>query len=529
MNNAKGLRPGASLAWLATLLLWPAAGAENFFKAVEGTENGTQAILDQHTEAIKAKSNGKPSSHALWLWGLGNVDYDNDGDQDLIVSYHGPRHGRILKNQWKETGKLTFVDVTTEMGIENEVPSADWNPVAWDFDGDGFLDVAGLFDDQPTTCLLNEGGKRFVKAPFHLHPINKGYGITDCNGDGHPDIVQYKKTITKMIYDPAAKKFNAQNAPNELPAGTPDAVKEEWNAMLANKEFRYLAPYYFTGSDLNGDGKSEVVLTGFSGYSGPCAGRFLFSQADGNLKDETEAAGLPKEGTPLLLHDLNGDGALDVLIVAGAKAGQYLNDGKGKFTFVSGPLTDQLKKRVQYFQRVWVVDFNNDGAPDLAFSDRRMGGVYAFLNDGKGAFTQILKTSGWDADPLVLFDANDDGLLDVIVGDKKGCVTVHLNACPTPGRWAKLYPRLEKPNPFGVDTRFEAFRAGDLGKSGARPFWTETAHADGTPVLLGLGAAETFDLRVTLPGKEGKVVDLKGLATNKQWKITADGKHEEFK
>lgn len=509
----------------ATVLL---GGEAVMFKKIDGSENGTKEILERHTAEIKA-GKAKLGSHDLWLWGLGNIDYDNDGDQDLVVSYHGPQHGMILKNMMKESGKLTFVDVTQELGIKGSVPSADWNPVAWDFDGDGFLDMAGLFDDMSTTCLLNEGGKHFAKAPFTIHPMNKGYGITDANGDGYVDIVQYKRSVTQMLYDPKAKKFTKKEFPNELPAGISDASRKEWNEFIENKENRYFAPHYFTNVDLNGDGRKDAVLSGHSGYSGPCVGRFLVAGENGSLEDQTEKLGLPLTGTPILLQDLNGDGKVDVLIAAGPQGGEYLNNGKGAFELQAGPLTEVIKRRVQYLQRVWIVDLNNDGKVDLLVSDRRMGGVYAFVNDGRGKFDQVQKASGWDADPMVCFDINDDGLLDFVVGGPKEEITVYLNACANPGHWTKLYPRMEKPNLFAVDALAEAFHAGEMGKGNARPFWTEKAHPDATPVLFGTGAAETFDLRVTFPGTSGKTCEWKNLQAGKRWQLTPDGKCEEMR
>jgi hypothetical protein len=48
---------------------------------------------------------------------------------------------------------------------------------------------------------------------------------------------------------------------------------------------------------------------------------------------------------------------------------------------------------------------------------------------GDAQFRLVLESKGWDADPLVLADINNDGRIDVLVGgaDKKENVGIFLN------------------------------------------------------------------------------------------------------
>jgi hypothetical protein len=86
-----------------------------------------------------------PKGHEWWLWGLSAIDYDRDGDPDFVMSIHGPRHGVIMKNLFRETGELKLVDVTKELEVDGLVPSASGRKtMAWDFDGDGWLDLVGV-------------------------------------------------------------------------------------------------------------------------------------------------------------------------------------------------------------------------------------------------------------------------------------------------------------------------------------------------------------------------------------------------
>jgi Na+-translocating ferredoxin:NAD+ oxidoreductase RnfD subunit len=65
-------------------------------------------------------------------------DYDNDGDQDLLVTM-GYGKSRLLQNQLSETGTLAFIDVTAQLGLGEYNISIAAN--AADYDHDGKLDL----------------------------------------------------------------------------------------------------------------------------------------------------------------------------------------------------------------------------------------------------------------------------------------------------------------------------------------------------------------------------------------------------
>jgi hypothetical protein len=226
--------------------------------------------------------------------------------------------------------------------------------------------------------------------------------------------------------------------------------------------------------------------------------------------------------------DLTGDGAPDILVAGGPQAGLYVNDGRGKFTVQPGDLTAFLRNRGPYLHKVSPVDLDNDGDVDLVLSNPRLGLEEIYENCGGGQFRRLVRAIGWDADPIAVADFNDDGLLDVAVGGPGDTITIYLNRTSRPGNFCNLYPRMGKPNPFAVGARVEVFQAGELGRPGARPIWSEKAHPDATPIHVGLGAAIRVDLRVTFPGKRATVVERKGIEAKPKLKITPDGKVEEF-
>jgi Na+-translocating ferredoxin:NAD+ oxidoreductase RnfD subunit len=79
----------------------------------------------------------RPEQHGLASGAL-FVDYDNDGDQDLLLLV-GWGRVVLLKNRLLEDGRLSFVDATREAGIDEYTVSVAAN--ALDIDGDGRLDI----------------------------------------------------------------------------------------------------------------------------------------------------------------------------------------------------------------------------------------------------------------------------------------------------------------------------------------------------------------------------------------------------
>lgn len=463
------------------------------------------------------KKGGKLSSHDWWLWGLTGIDYDRDGDTDLIVTIHGPAgHGVFLKNQFRETGKLAFTNVTEELGVDWRLPSAEGRRTfVWDFDGDGWLDFSGLH----TPDFLNQGGKSFALTAKKSFGTFSPQEIVDLNGDGHPDA--YNASGSNGVWNPGVKIFEVAPFTHPLKEQVPESVKKLWTDTKENPKNRFLRTAFHTDHDLDGDGVAEILVTGYGSYGGDAFGRVLKKNSAGELLDVTQTMGLPATGTPILVEDLDGDGRLDLLLAATPEAGFFRNDGRGRFRLEPGPLTELLRGRDPYLHRAVVTDFDGDGRRDLVVSKPRYGTEVIFANLGDGRFEELRKMKGWDSDPVVVGDLNDDGLPDVAVGGPGNDVTLLVNTTPKPGNYCDLFPRMAAPNPFAVGTRVEVFRAGEIGKPEARPMLAEKAHADSTPIHIGLGDAKTFDLRITFPGREPR--EFKNVAAEERMTITADG------
>ena len=209
----------------------PASGG--MFKVLSGADTGLKKIIEDWSAEALEKAGGKGDG-SWWLWGLTALDIDNDGDADFVPTHHSGLGGLILKNQFKETGKVTFVNVTAEMGVESRnLPSAIGRRT-WpmDLNGDGFVDLAGIRSPH----YLNEGGKKLTatgKKQFDgLHPES----VRDVNGDGYPDIIE---PLNVHVWDLKAGQFRpsrGSSTSRQTPAdaGRRDRQTHQGRAVLAS-------------------------------------------------------------------------------------------------------------------------------------------------------------------------------------------------------------------------------------------------------------------------------------------------------
>ncbi|MGC1185877.1 MAG: FG-GAP-like repeat-containing protein [Candidatus Acidiferrales bacterium] len=92
-------------------------------------------------------------------WGLAAFDYDNDGWLDLVaVGEDQSGQGRIalLRNE----GPAGFRDVTHEVGLDKIVLHNPRSVVAFDYDGDGAVDLLITQNNLPPVLLRNVGAAR---------------------------------------------------------------------------------------------------------------------------------------------------------------------------------------------------------------------------------------------------------------------------------------------------------------------------------------------------------------------------------
>jgi hypothetical protein len=144
---------------------------------------------------------------------------------------------------------------------------------------------------------------------------------------------------------------------------------------------------------------------------GDGAGHFKVSYDLGIAKDRSYSG---------RLADMNGDGALDVVISNDSPDPKlvYFNDGKGHFTVGSTFGRPEWETR-----NASVADLNGDGRPDIVVANRSDSNSvnYVCFNNGGGKFDA--NCVGFSHDPattITVADFDRDGRLDLVVPHRDG-------------------------------------------------------------------------------------------------------------
>ena len=158
----------------------------------------------------------------------------------------------------------------------------------------------------------------------------------------------------------------------------------------------------------------ERIRPQFSALTPPSSGKTIVF--------ENSSSGLPTNGSwrsSLAVADMNGDGFPDIILPPQRKGNGipliFLGDGKGhwhNWENIKWPHT------VDYGS-VAAADFNKDGHMDLVFGVH-LNGVYVFMGDGKGTFTEVSKGLPRDFPTrrVVAVDVDGDGYPDIVTSSE---------------------------------------------------------------------------------------------------------------
>jgi hypothetical protein len=419
--------------WL-DLFLVNGTRLEGFVKGQEPISRLFKNNRDGTFTDITAKSGMTRSG-----WGQGCCvgDYDNDGWDDLFVSYYG--QNILYRNQ----GDGTFEDVTQKAGLIQSTTRWNSGCAFVDFDRDGHLDlfVANYIDfDIKTAPLPEAAGCAYKGMPVACGPpgLDGGKNILyHNNGDGTFSDVSQKSGMWDTI-------------------GT-------YGLSV-------------TVADLDNDGWPDIYVANDS-----TAATYYQNQKDGTFKDVAIEAGIayspdgkPQAGMGVAVGDFNRDGLLDIVKTnfAGDTDSLYQNLGDGTFedhTYLSG-----LGINTRYLGwGVGFVDLDNDGWLDIFISNGHVypevdgshldapyaEHKYVYRNLRNGQFEEVTNQAGsgiTDAVPArgcAFGDYDNDGDMDVVVN----CVNAipQLLRCDSTiaRNWIKVRLVGKKSNRTGIGAR----------------------------------------------------------------------------
>jgi enediyne biosynthesis protein E4 len=431
-------------------------------------------------------------------WGQGVCvgDYDNDGFDDLYVTYYGKN---VL---YHNNGNGTFTDVAQKAGVGGSGKAWGTGCAFVDYDRDGRLDliVADYVDfdlssapapGERPTCIWK--GVAVMCGPRGLPGAQNV--LYRNRGDG-----TFEDVTTKARIDKATGHY-------AFSVSTLDYDDDGWPDIFVACDSTPSILYHN-----NRDGTfTDVAITAGAAFN---------------------ADGRSQAGMGSTIGDYNGDGRLDIFKTnfSDDTATLYRNNGDGTFDDVTyaaglGLNTQFLGWGTMFF------DFDNDSWPDLLLVNghvypevdaQHLGSTFQeprilYHNVG-GKFVDISASSGpgitnaISSRGLAIGDLWNDGRVSAVVSNMNGPPSLLVNQAPNPNHWVAFRTIGTQSNRDGIGARIRV-------KAGKRILIDEVRSGSSyisnndMRVHFGLGAATKVDW-VEVRWPSGILEKFEGLAVD---------------
>jgi len=376
---------------------------------------------------------------AGWACGVCVGDYNNDGFEDLYLTYYG--QNKLYRNN----GDGTFTDVTEKAGLHDPRTRFGSGCTFVDYNRDGWLD---LFVSNYVEIDLATAPKPSMQVPncnFEGVPTNCGPG-----GLGMPYHSLYR---------------------NNGDGTFTDVSKESGVAAMRTS-------YGFTtvAFDADEDGWQDIFVACDATPS-----LLLMNNHDGTFREEAllrgvalGSSGEPLGGMGVGIGDFDLDGHIDLVKThfVNQATGLYRNNGKGEFEDLTFRAGLGGERRFSSWG-TGLVDLDNDGYPDLFIVAGTVAPelekVYTkypaknprlvFRNQGNGTFVEL----GDETGPAIASrhvsrgcafgDFDNDGDLDVLIMNRNEPPTLLRNDAPAGNHWIKVRLEGTKSNRSAIGSR----------------------------------------------------------------------------
>ncbi len=433
---------------------------------------------------------------AGWGQGVCVGDYDNDGWEDIFVTYYGKN--RLYHNQHG-----TFAEVGEQAGVAGSGKAWGSGCAFVDYDRDGLLDlvVANYVDfdlqtaprpGERPSCLWK--GVPVMCGPRGLKPAKN---------------ILYRNLGNGKFADVTSKsKIDRSDGYYALSISTLDYDNDGWPDIYVACDSTPSILYHN-----NRDGTfSDVAVSAGAAFN----------------EDGRSQAGMGST-----VADFDGDGNLDIFKTnfSDDTSTLYRNNGNGSFsevTFAAG-----LGLHTQYLGwGTMFLDFDNDSWPDILLVNGhvypevdkyKLGSNYReprilYHNNGNGTFSDISSSAGpgiataWSGRGLAVGDLWNDGRLSAVISNMNDRESLLVNQVRNGNHWIAIKTEGTRSNRDGIGARITL-------KVGKRTLVDEVRSGSSyisnsdMRVHFGLGAATKIDhLQIRWPS--GLVEGFRDLAVD---------------
>jgi len=458
---------------------------------IDGSREGTNRLYKNNRDGSFTDVTDQAGlKRTGWASAVAVGDYNNDGYDDLFVTYWG--HNVLYRNN----GDGTFTEVTKEAGLLGDKVRWGSGCTFIDYDRDGYLDL-------------------FVGAYLEFNPdaIPSPGANTNCTWKGVP----------------------VNCGPRGLPRGAPALYRNNGNGtytdVTAKSGLGKLTGGYMmtaVAADFNNDGWQDIYVACDSTPS-----LLLRNNRDGTFTDiglESGVAlnedGNEQAGMGVGIGDYNLDGNLDIFKTHFADDTNvlYRNSGKAYFEDVTNSAGLGVETRFVSWG-VGIVDLDNDGNPDLFYVT---GSVYPevaakfasyplatprviFRNLGNSQFEELIKGAGPGiAAPhcsrgCAFGDFDNDGDIDILIVNLNEPPSLLRNDLSGNNHWLKVKLTGVKSNRSAIGARVTAHYAGRV-QSQEVLSQSSFYSANDLRLHFGLGAAESADLEIRWPTGDRELI-----------------------
>ncbi len=250
-------------------------------------------------EDVTAKSGIVPRNRPS---GITFVDYDHDGDLDLLLTGSGLKPGDAPNVLWRNNGDGTFTEQTEPTGLGGSGTTA--AAILTDYNNDHAVDLAVTGDSPAPIIYINPREGKYPTVPLYQNaglPPTTGIAVLDYNKDGWMDIA-----VTHAGAPGLTLWRNVEG---------PDHVSRRFERVELPLQGA-LRGWGVTPVDIDNDGWIDLAAI-VETRAGPQV-RVLRNRGDGSFEDVSHPLGLDtiplQSPRGLIAADVDGDGAADLIV-----------------------------------------------------------------------------------------------------------------------------------------------------------------------------------------------------------------------